>query len=56
MNCFFCNRGMAQGVSLYRINEKGVKGVWACDTHRPAGSPHVAPEVREIVRLIEDNR
>lgn len=54
MKCVVCGRGMAHGVTLYRINEKGVKGVWACDQHRPAASPHLDPEVREIVRIIED--
>lgn len=56
MRCFVCQRGMAEGVSLFRINERGVKGIWTCEVHRPAASPHIDPQVREIVHIIEDDR
>ena len=54
--CCVCRRGPADvdgGVTIYRINPKGQPGIWACDTHRPAGQ-HIDPEVREIIQIIED--
>jgi hypothetical protein len=54
MSCCICNRGLAEGVSLYRVNEKGVPGVWACEVHIvrfPFKKPD--PIVAEIVAVIE---
>jgi hypothetical protein len=40
-------------VSLYRINEKGVPGIWACMKHlKQTGAP-VDPELDELVRVLE---
>lgn len=33
MKCLFCQKGPAQGVSLFRVNAKGQPGVWACERH-----------------------
>jgi hypothetical protein len=33
MKCEICNRGPMEGVTLYRANEKGVKGIWRCSEH-----------------------
>lgn len=53
MNCIFCHKGMADGVSLFRINEKGVPGIWACREHRSLSDQKLDAEVDEIVSLIE---
>lgn len=51
--CCICNKGPLPsqgGVSLYRINAKGVPGIYACEKHFPQtdGAP-IDPELKEIV-------
>lgn len=41
-----------EGISLFRQNEKGVKGIWRCAVHNIAP---VDPEVADIVIAIERN-
>lgn len=54
MKCHVCGLGPANGVTVYRQNETGVPGVWACLIHSEC---QVAPDVAEIVTIIErDNR
>ena len=48
MKCLFCQKGVAQGVSLYRVNAKGQPGVWACAAHIGQTDATVDPVVREI--------
>jgi len=55
MKCMVCGKGMSEGVSLFRTNEKGVPGIWACRVHMPAGKS-IDPTVDKIVTIIEDNR
>ena len=31
--CEICGKGPVQGVTVYRANEKGVKGRWRCNHH-----------------------
>ena len=38
MKCEICGRGPADGVTVYRANEKGVRGVWRCERHPCAES------------------
>lgn len=38
-------------VAVYRLNKKGVPGIWACGQHKLAAP--VDPEVRRLVHLIE---
>ena len=38
IRCEICNRGPMQGVTVYRANEKGVKGIWRCADHPCAES------------------
>lgn len=54
--CVVCKRGMKDGVSLRRINAKGVPGLWACARH--AGQTDAKPdlELERIVRIIEGRR
>lgn len=53
MQCHICGKGPAPehgGVTVYRQNEKGVPGIWACEQHRKAP---VDPETQDIVDIIE---
>jgi len=54
MRCEICGVSAQDGCSLYRINPKGVSGIWRCSVHLPAGHS-VPPEVREICEAIEEN-
>ena len=38
MNCSICGRHVSEGLILRRINEYGVKGVWACEGCLPKGA------------------
>ncbi len=51
MQCLVCEKGPEVGVTVYRQNEKGQKGVWACERHRVA---RIEPSVDSIVRIIEN--
>ena len=31
--CCICKNGPQHGISIYRINVKGAKGLWACEQH-----------------------
>ena len=33
MNCITCGKGIFEGIALYRQNETGVAGIWACLEH-----------------------
>jgi hypothetical protein len=48
MKCIVCGRGMKEGVTLIRLNEKGVTGIWACSEHtdKPMG---------DVARIIHDD-
>ncbi len=56
MKCFICDRGPTEGITIYRINPKGENGIWACSVHRPITAPHIDPEIKEIVRIIEEDQ
>lgn len=51
MQCFACGRDVSKH-TLFRINEKGVTGVWACRDHVP-DDMKVDPVVREIADIID---
>lgn len=56
MKCEICNRGMESGVTLHRVNEKGVTGIWRCPmclTHEQEAN--LDPDVRKIVGIIEES-
>lgn len=57
MECCFdgCMRGMATGDSLFRVNPKGEKGVWACREHRWVSDAAPDQEIDRIVEIIERN-
>jgi len=52
MKCHICGLGPPQDpITLYRQNEKGVIGIWACATHnqRPINA-----DERELIEILED--
>lgn len=53
MKCLFCNRGPADGVSVFRINAKGQPGVWACAAHVELSDAKISAETKAIVDHIE---
>ena len=50
MKCEICGKGVLDGVTLYRQNELGVKGIWRCTEHN---QQPVDKEVQELVDIIE---
>jgi hypothetical protein len=54
MKCFhpLCTVQTPQG-TLFRVNEKGVPGIWACRIHIKQTDAKIAPEVDSVVRAIE---
>lgn len=55
LNCEVCKRGVEE-VSLHRVNEKGVPGIWrcqACLTHEQEAAQD--PICRDIVNIIEQD-
>lgn len=53
MKCLFCQKGPAQGVSLFRVNAKGQPGVWACERHIGQTDAAVDDDVRGIVSALK---
>lgn len=53
MTCEICGQGPRNGVTIHRINRKGIPGVWRCDAHLPPGKT-IDPTVKAIQRAIED--
>jgi hypothetical protein len=54
--CFHpqCNRGPGTtGHTVYRINAKGVPGIWACEEHRADTDAPRDAELDRITKLIE---
>jgi hypothetical protein len=51
MKCEICGQGPMHGVSVFRANPKGQKGIWRCDAH--LGDTKPDPEVRELVAILE---
>ena len=54
MECIFCKQGVRQGVTLYRINETGVDGIWACEKHLKQTDVIIDPEMLKLTKLIEN--
>ena len=53
MKCFKCEKGNGDGYALFRQNEFGVIGVWACRDHN---EKEIDKEVDDIVKTIEDSK
>jgi hypothetical protein len=52
MKCVVCQKGIAQGVPLLRINAKGVPGLWACHAHVNQTDASVDPVVLAITNAL----
>lgn len=54
--CCICRKGPlpAQGaVSIYRVNAKGVPGIYACEKHLPqTDAAPLDPELQEIINTV----
>ena len=50
MKCEWCGLRPQDGVSLYRVNEKGVPGIWRCEKDLDRKPPE---DVVEIVAILE---
>lgn len=48
--CCICRKGPREGITVYRINAKGVPGIWACERHlKQTDAAPISPEVRAVV-------
>jgi len=56
MKCIFCHRGLKEGLSLARINEKGVPGIWACREHVHLADKQPNAETQRIVDILEGKK
>jgi hypothetical protein len=53
MKCCICQKGIDAVGVLYRINEKGIKGIYACREH--VSQTDAAPpdeEIKDIVSIV----
>jgi hypothetical protein len=50
--CVICRKGLREGLSLQRINAKGVPGIWACRAHVSQTDAKRDPELEAIVDLL----
>ena len=56
MKCIVCDKGPMNGITVYRLNKKGVPGVWACKEHvvnsdRQPLDPELVEQVAVLERL-----
>ncbi len=53
MNCSVCGKGPKEGVTVYRQNPKGEKGIWACEEHavRKPDSP-----LMDLIKTLENQK
>ncbi len=55
--CEICNGGGPEGPTLFRMNEKGVDGIWRCrGCMTVEQDAALDPELVEIVEIIERGR
>ncbi len=52
MKCEICEKGIPNGVNLFRQNEKGVAGVWRCTEHN---KKYVHEDVKDIIEALKGN-
>lgn len=54
MKCVVCKKGPMDSVAVFRINAKGVPGLWACRKHlNQTDAPPLGPTVDAIVSAVE---
>lgn len=57
MKCAICKKGPMQGVAVFRINKKGVPGLWACRKHASqTDAPPIDPDVDAIVCALKEGK
>lgn len=52
MYCTICNKGLPDGVTIHRNNEKGVKAIWRCWDHLDRNMKD--EELKELTDIIEE--
>ncbi len=52
IECCVCKKGPRDNVALFRINAKGVEGIFACIKHVSQTDASIDPEVRDLVKII----
>lgn len=54
MICCICKKGpLDGGISVYRINEKGVPGMYACADHIGQTDGYIPKDTKELVKVLE---
>jgi hypothetical protein len=56
MTCCICQKHLDDVGVLYRINAKGVPGIWACAKHIKQTDAHLDPDLQEISEVIAGKR
>ena len=50
--CYVCNKSHRE-ISLFRVNDKGVEGVFACKQHLPK-TVKVDKVVKDVIKVVDD--
>lgn len=53
INCEVCNKGLRDGVSVYRQNPKGETGIWRCLAHTKAQDEELLVQVASIENTLQ---
>ena len=56
MKCCICQKSIPDVNVLYRINAKGVPGIYACEVHVKNTDAKIDDETREIVNILTGGR
>lgn len=57
MECCICHRGLADGLALFRVNDVGQTGIWACSNHiRSFPSRQPDDEVQRLADILTGKR
>lgn len=60
MKCEICGLGPAEeqgGITVYRVNEKGVKGIWRCEKClTPEQRAKIDPEAWRLTEILEGRK
>jgi len=52
--CEICGKGPVDGVTMWRVNEKGVPGIWRCRAHLTIEQADKQdPETVRLVNIID---
>lgn len=56
MKCEICNLGPSDGVTVFRQNPKGEKGIWRCGDHTTTAPPREVVEIAAAFDADEQRR